>query len=150
MNSAPQEQNGIVINSHLQSQLTMPTMRLWQLYVATYTLILGLPLLFFPNKIIPLLGFAPTEEPWVRLVGMFLLALSYLSIVIYREGNVPYQRVSIFIRAWFFVVLLTMALAAGYAWGLYLIAGIVLIGVIGSASAYCVEIRHLKEERREV
>lgn len=149
MNSAPQEQNRIVINSHLQSQLTMPTMRLWQLYVATYTLILGLPLLFSPNKIIPLLGFAPTEGPWVRLVGMFLLALSYLSIVIYREGNVPYQRVSIFIRAWFFVVLLTMALA-GYAWGLYLIAGIVLIGVIGSASAYCVEIRHLKEERREV
>lgn len=149
MNRTLDKQNGIAINAYPQNKLAMCKTRLWQLYVATYTSILGLPLLFFPNKIIPLLGFAPTEEPWVRLVGMFLLALSYLSIVIYREGNVPYLRASIFIRAWFFVVLLTMALA-GYAWGLYLIAGIVLIGVIGSASAYCVEIRHLKEERREV
>ena len=33
----------------------------WQLYISTYTALLGLPLLFFPKAVIPLMGFA---LPW--------------------------------------------------------------------------------------
>ncbi len=36
---------------------------LWQLYVMTYTLFLGLPLLFFPNALLPMIGFNTTDEP---------------------------------------------------------------------------------------
>jgi len=36
---------------------------LWQLYVMTYTLFLGLPLLFFPNALLSMIGFNTTDEP---------------------------------------------------------------------------------------
>jgi hypothetical protein len=117
----------------------------WQLYVATYTFLLGLPLLVFPNAVIPLLGFAPTEEPWVRIAGMFLLGLTIISFGTFRSPTAGSIRGSIIVRIWFIVVLVALA-AAGYPWSLYLIATIVLIGVIGSAHAYVTETRPSKSE----
>ncbi len=128
--------------------LPSPNLRLipktgrWQLYVAAYTFLLGLPLLAFPNAVIPFLGFAPTEEPWVRIAGVFLLGLTIISIGIFQSPTAASIRGSIFVHIWFTVLLFALALA-GYAWGLYLIATFVLIGVIGTTLAYRGEIRPL-------
>lgn len=59
---------------------------LWQLYVTTYTLFLGLPLLLFPNALLPMIGFNTTDEPWVRVAGGMLLALSYISLQSIESG----------------------------------------------------------------
>lgn len=128
------------MKQYRHAELDMNATRRWMLYVAAYTCILGLPLLLAPNLMIPYLGFKPTEEPWVRFAGMFLLALTYLSIAIYRSHSRKMLFASIIMRSWFFGVVLTMALA-GHPRGLYLIAGIILIGVIGSSWSYYNEIR---------
>jgi len=110
----------------------------WQLYVFGYTLFFGLPLLAVPNDAIPLLGFGTTDEPWVRLAGMFLLSLSFLSFAIYRENAVSMLSYSIAVRAFFVVVLLSLAIA-GHPPFLFAMAAIVGIGVAGSTFAYRAE-----------
>lgn len=107
----------------------------WQLYVSGYTLLLGLPLLTVPNAVIPLLGFTTTEEPWVRLTGLLLLSLSYMSYAIYREKAVAMLFYSITVRAFIALVLLSLAIT-GYPPFLYAMAVIVGIGVIGSIVSY--------------
>jgi hypothetical protein len=93
------------------------------------------------SAVSPLLGFAPTEEPWVRIAGIFLLSLTMISIGIFRSPTIGSIRGSIVVRSWFVVVLCALA-AAGYPWGLYVIATIVLVSVIGSARVYWTEIPH--------
>ena len=107
----------------------------WQLYVSTYTLFFGLPLLLFPNQIIPYFSFDRTHEAWVRLVGMFLLGLCYLSTMVYRKRVTAVLLTSIIMRSFFAVTFVGVALA-GYNPFFYVTAGIVGIGVIGSTLAY--------------
>jgi hypothetical protein len=64
----------------------MPTAGRWQLYVAVYTFLLGVPLLFLPNAAIPFLGFPATEEPWVRIVGMFFVGLTLISRMVTSDS----------------------------------------------------------------
>ncbi len=52
----------------LPESLLIPQPGRWQLDVMAYTFLLGLPFLLFPS--------APTEEPWVRIAGMFVLGLT--------------------------------------------------------------------------
>src|SRR5262245_14624232 len=120
----------------------IPTAGRWQLYVAAYTFLLGVPLLLFPNTVIPWLGFSPTEAAWVRIVGMFFLGLTLISISIFLSPTARSIRGSMVVRSWFIVVLFALALS-GYPWGLYVIATLALVGVIGSAHAYWREVHHL-------
>lgn len=110
----------------------------WQLYVSFYTFCFGVPLLLFPNAIIPFFGFAPTQEPWIRLVGMFLLGLCYISAVVYQKRIVSMLLHSIILRGGFTLVFLALAVI-GYPPFFYLVAGIVGFGVVGSALAYLSE-----------
>jgi hypothetical protein len=67
----------------------------WQLYIATYTALLGIPLLFFPKKVIPMMGFDPAmvdEGPFVQLTGMFLLCLTLITFRAYGKKR---------LRKWF-------------------------------------------------
>ena len=112
----------------------------WQLYVSFYTFCFGVPLLLFPNAIIPHFGFEPTQEPWIRLVGMFLLGLCYLSTTVYKKRIVAILLHSIIMRSGFTIVFLTLALG-GFPPFFYLAAGIVGLGVAGSTLAYLSERR---------
>lgn len=107
----------------------------WQLYVSAYTLCFGMPLLLFPNAVIPLFGFEPTPEPWIRLVGMFLLGLCYLSTTVYRRRVVALLLHSIIMRSGFALVFLALVLS-GQSPSFYLTAAIVGLGVVGSTLAY--------------
>lgn len=106
----------------------------WQLYVSFYTLCFGVPLLFFPNAVIPALGFAPTEEPWVRLVGIGMLGLCYISTVIYAKRIVSMLLHSIVLRSGFTSVFLALAVN-GYP-AFYFVAGVLTFGVVGSTLTY--------------
>jgi pimeloyl-ACP methyl ester carboxylesterase len=123
-------------------QTSLPKTAQWLLYVAAYTFFAGLPLLLFPNTILPLLGFAPTEEPWVRTTGMFLIGLTIISLSVFRSPTASMIKATILARTWFTIVLFTLAIV-GYGWGFYLLAGIVLIGVVGSICTYRHELQLL-------
>ena len=112
----------------------------WQLYVSGYTLFFRLPLLTIPSEVIPILGFKVTGEPWVRLAGMFLLSLSYISFGISREQALKMLWYSIVVRMFISIVLLSLAIA-GHPTFLYAMAAIVGIGVAGSTLSYISEKR---------
>jgi len=60
----------------------------WQLYIASYTALLGVPFLFFPESVLPLIGFDPSmvdRAPFVRLTGMFLLCLTLITFRISQK-----------------------------------------------------------------
>jgi hypothetical protein len=107
----------------------------WMLYVTGYTALLGLPLLFFPNAVIPYLGFNSTDEPWVRLTGGLMLALSYITLTIYRKQITPMLIPSVHVRSGLILVLVALG-AMGYPPFLFVMAGIVLVGVIGTLVSY--------------
>lgn len=103
----------------------------WQLYVTTYATVLGLPLLLVPNAVLPYLGFTPTDEPWVRLTGGFLLGLAYITLTVYRKRIDAMVIPSVHVRAGIILVLVALG-ALGYPPFLFVMALIVLVGVIGT------------------
>jgi hypothetical protein len=107
----------------------------WQLYITAYAFLFGAPLLTWPNQVLPLLGFPETSEPWIRMVGMFMLAISYISLIIYMKKLTDLIIHTIVIRTGFIAVLITLAIS-GSSPIFYLLAAIVAIGVAGSSVSY--------------
>lgn len=44
---------------------------------ALYMTPVGAILVVAPNFLLPLLGLPPTDEPWIRILGMFMIVVSY-------------------------------------------------------------------------
>lgn len=107
----------------------------WQLYVTTYTSLLGIPLLLFPDAVIPYLGFNPTGEVWVRLTGGLLVALGGITFSIYRLRIREMIMPSVYVRLGIGVILLLLGLA-GYPPFLFAMAAIVLVGVAGTVVSH--------------
>ena len=53
---------------------------------------IGLAFLTFPNPLLRLFGFPPTDEPWIRFVGLFVLILGYYFLRAARSGVEPFFR----------------------------------------------------------
>jgi hypothetical protein len=47
------------------------------LVFAAYIILLGAVLVIAPNPLLVQFGFAPTDEVWIRIVGMLLLCVGY-------------------------------------------------------------------------
>ncbi len=102
----------------------------WMLYVSAYTALLGVPFLFFPNAVLPALGFNATPEPWVRLCGTLLLAFSAITFNIRRLRIEAMLIPSMFVRSGIALVLVVLGLS-GYPF-FFVMAGVVLFGVLGT------------------
>lgn len=63
-----------------------------------YTLLLGVTLLVAPNLILTTFRIPATTDPWIRVVGMFLLFISYQNFGAARSGNVELLRMSVHMR----------------------------------------------------
>lgn len=106
----------------------------WQLYISTYTALLGVPLLFFPKSILPLIGFLPSmvdESPFVRLTGMFLLSLTLITFRIWQKKTEVMILGTVILRLFIIITLLIVGVTGGFPF-LYFMAGVVGIGVIGT------------------
>ncbi|MGH8120098.1 MAG: hypothetical protein ACRESK_05725 [Gammaproteobacteria bacterium] len=106
----------------------------WQLYIATYTALLGLPLLLFPKTVIPFMGFDPAmvdEGPFVRLTGMFLLCLTMITFRVWQKKNPEMVVGTVILRTFIIITLLTVGITGGFPF-LYIMVGIVGIGVGGT------------------
>jgi hypothetical protein len=79
-----------------------------------YLIITGLGFLLFPNTILSMLGFPPTTEPWIYVVGMILLILAYYYIQSARNELTVFFRFTVFARSsviLFFIVFVLFNLA---------------------------------------
>jgi hypothetical protein len=107
----------------------------WQLYVCAYTLVLGICCLLFPNPVITLFGYPPTDQPWIRILGMMTLGFCYLSWSVYRYRMLQMIRISVTIRSAFVAVFVLLGLTGFGAW-MFAFAAIVAVGVAGSLFSY--------------
>lgn len=106
----------------------------WQLYIASYTGLLGIPFLFFPKSVIPLIGFDPSmvdEAPFVRLTGMFLLCLTLVTFRIWQKKIEQMVLGTVILRLLIIITLLTVGMGGGFPF-LFIMAGIVGLGVLGT------------------
>ena len=109
----------------------------WQLYIAAYTALLGLPLLLIPKTIIPYMGFDPAmvdAGPFVKLSRMFLLCLMMITFRIWQKKIAAMVVGTVIIRMFIIITLFVVGLAGGFPF-LYIMIGIVGIGVIGTVRA---------------
>ncbi|MBI4006253.1 MAG: hypothetical protein HY356_06255 [Gammaproteobacteria bacterium] len=106
----------------------------WQLYIAAYTALLGLPLLFIPRLVIPLIGFDAAmadEGPFVHLTGMFLLCLTLITFRIWQKKIEEMVLGTVIIRTFIIIVLFVVGIIGGFPF-LYFMMGVVGIGVTGT------------------
>ena len=106
----------------------------WQLYIATYTALLGIPLLFFPKSVIPMMGFDPSmvdEGPFVRLTGTFLLCLTLITFRIWQRKIESMVLGTVIIRLFIIITLLVVGMTGGFPF-LFIMTGIVGLGVVGT------------------
>lgn len=94
-----------------------------------YLAVLGLVLLFIPNALLVLFGFAATQEVWIRVVGMLVLVLAAYDMLAARAELMPFIQWSVPIRASvivFFAAFVLLGLAP---------RALILFGLIDLASA---------------
>lgn len=91
---------------------------------SAYLLGLGLVLVLAPNVLLGLFGFPPTQEVWIRVVGVLVLLLCYYCIRAGRGGSVDFMRWSVHGRASVIVFFLAFVLL-GWAQPALILFGIV-------------------------
>jgi len=111
----------------------------WQLYITAHTFLFGIPFLLFPNQILPLIGFEPTNEPWIKVVGMLFLVIGSSALSVYQNKIKEMLLPSVIVRFPVCAILLYLALVTS-SFFLYALTIIIFIGVVGSASSYYTEI----------
>jgi hypothetical protein len=106
----------------------------WQLYIATYTATLGIPLLFFPKRVIPWMGFDPAladAAPFVHLTGMFLLCLTLITFRIWQKRIEEMVVGTVILRIFIILTLAIVGAVGGFPF-LYIMIVVVGIGVVGT------------------
>lgn len=111
---------------------------LWQLYITGHTLLFGIPFLFFPNTVLPWLGYESTSGPWVRLAGILFIVIGSTAYTVYRHRIREMLLPSINLRISIVVILLIPGVKSSSLF-LYILAAIIFVGVVGSAVCYYTE-----------
>ena len=96
---------------------------------SVYLAVLGLILLLGPNMLLPVFGFAPTSEVWIRVVGALSASFGWYGFCAARSEDLSYFRASVPQRVGLCVIFICLV-AAGLA-----APGLILFGVVEAASA---------------
>jgi len=89
-----------------------------------YLAVFGVLFFFIPNSILPLLGFAATTEPWIRLTGLLTAILGIYFLYSVRNSDVVFYRATIYARLIFFAGVTTLVIL-GWASPLLVLFGMV-------------------------
>ncbi len=76
-----------------------------------YLAAFGALLVFVPNLAFAVFGLPPTEEVWIRVVGLLVLVIGYLDVRMGREEFLPYARFTVHARVAVLVVMVGFVLA---------------------------------------
>ena len=75
-----------------------------------YLAITGLSFIFIPNIVLPLLGFQPTTEVWIRVVGLLAAILGGYFLYAVRYDDLRFFRATVYARIAFFTGMTLFAL----------------------------------------
>lgn len=64
-----------------------------------YMLLLGVPLLLAPNLLLGIFGFPPTQEVWIRILGLLVLYLGVYYVLAGRREIRPFISATVPVRA---------------------------------------------------
>ena len=102
-------------------------------YYSFYMLGMGLSLLFIPNLMLGVFGFPPTNDIWIRVLGLFAFCAGMLYFYCGRTNQTGFFRISVFERIVFFLGMVGIVLFLQADPMLTLIGGVDLFGAIWTA-----------------
>ena len=102
-------------------------------YYSFYMLGMGLSLLFIPNLMLGIFGFSPTNDIWIRVLGLFAFCAGMLYFYCGRTNQIGFFRISVFERIVFFLGMVGIVLFLQVDPMLALIGGVDLFGAIWTA-----------------
>ena len=102
-------------------------------YYSFYMMGIGLVLLFIPNLILSLFRFAPTNDIWIRILGLFAFCAGMLYFYCGRTDQTGFFRISITERIVFFLGMVGIVLFLPANPMLILIGSVDLFGAIWTA-----------------
>src|SRR5215207_3942197 len=102
-------------------------------YYSFYMMGMGLSLLCIPNSILGLFGFGPTDDIWIRVLGLLAFCAGMLYFYCGRTNQTGFFRVSIIERSIFFFGVLGIVLFLQADPMLALIGSVDLFGAIWTA-----------------
>ena len=102
-------------------------------YYSFYMMGMGLVLLFIPNLILGLFGFAPTNDIWIHILGLLALCAGMLYFYCGRTNQKGFFRISVPERIVFFLGIVGIVLFLPASPTLILIGSVDLFGAIWTA-----------------
>jgi hypothetical protein len=102
-------------------------------YYSFYMMGMGLGLLFIPNLILGAFGFAPTNDIWIRILGLFAFCAGMLYFYCGRTHQSGFFRISVTERIVFFLGMLGIVLFMRANPLLALMGSVDLLGAIWTA-----------------
>jgi hypothetical protein len=102
-------------------------------YYSFYMMGMGLVLLLIPNLILGLFGFAPTNDIWIRILGLLGLCAGMLYFYCGRTNQKGFFRISVPERIVFFLGIVGIVLFLPASPMLILIGSVDLFGAIWTA-----------------
>ncbi len=100
-----------------------------------YIVVLGATLVLAPNLLLTTFGLPPTEEVWIRVVGMLLLFLAGYYFMAARAEWTPFFRASVWFRSLvilFFIAFVVLGLVKP---AVLAFAGVDLLAALWTAAA---------------
>ncbi|HEX2779212.1 MAG TPA: hypothetical protein VHM30_06925 [Gemmatimonadaceae bacterium] len=100
-----------------------------------YAVLAGLGLILVPATVLGLLGFPPTADGWVRVVGVLAVCVGAYHVVAARNELQPYLRASVPVRIGFAAGLAALVGTGRMPRALLLLAAVDLLGALWTAFA---------------
>ena len=98
-------------------------------YFGFYLLITGITLTVFPNILLSMVQIAPTNEPWIHVLGAVVFNLGVLYVLMARTNHVLFLTLTVYLRA---AILLWFAIFVVLSWAPW---QLLLFGVVDMAGA---------------
>lgn len=102
-------------------------------YYSFYMMSMGLALLFIPNLLLGVFGFAPSNDAWIRILGLFAICAGLLYFYCGRTNQTGFFRISVTERIIFFAGIVGIVLFLPASPMLILIGSVDLFGAIWTA-----------------
>jgi hypothetical protein len=75
-----------------------------------YLFLMGVGMMIIPNGILPIFGFAPTQEIWIRMLGLFTFTAGIYYLYSSLHEQTAFFKATIFGRIFFFISTVVMTL----------------------------------------
>jgi len=99
-------------------------------FYSFYLFAFGAGMIIVPNILLPLFGFEPTTEIWIRVLGLFTFTTGVYYFQSARNEQLAFFKATIFGRIFFFFIVLVFVFTFHQSYILALIGSVDLIGAL--------------------